>query len=57
MIFLKSLLLMMAQKDTTRELIDSFRADYPVPLRHLWHEDEGYRRQRILNIAITKAAS
>jgi len=43
-------------KEATRELIDSFRAGYPVPLRHLWHEDEGYRRQRILNIAITKAA-
>ncbi|WP_432411372.1 glycosyltransferase family 2 protein [Rasiella sp. SM2506] len=39
----------------TKELIDSFKADYPVPLRHIWHEDDGYRRQRILNIAITEA--
>ena len=42
-------------RPSTKELIDSFRADYPVPLHHVWHEDEGYRRQRILNIAITKA--
>lgn len=39
----------------TKELINSFVADYPVPLRHIWHEDKGYRRQRILNIAIEKA--
>ena len=44
-------------KETTKELIDSFKADYPVTLRHIWHEDQGYRRQRILNIAITKAAN
>lgn len=43
-------------RDTTRELIESFQNDYPVPLRHIWHEDEGYRRQRILNIAITECA-
>lgn len=40
---------------TTKDLIDSFRDNYPVNLRHIWHEDEGYRRQRILNIAITEA--
>ena len=42
-------------RESTKALIDSFRKDYPVPLLHVWHEDEGYRRQRILNIAITKA--
>ena len=42
-------------KETTKDLIDSFKLDYPVTLRHIWHEDKGYRRQRILNIAITKA--
>ena len=39
----------------TKGLIDSFRADYPVPIQHIWHKDDGYRRQRILNIAITDA--
>lgn len=40
----------------TKELIDRYAATYPVPLRHLWHEDQGYRRQEILNVAITEAA-
>ena len=43
-------------RTSTKDLIDNFKADYPVPLRHIWHEDEGYRRQRILNVAITEAA-
>jgi glycosyltransferase involved in cell wall biosynthesis len=41
----------------TKNLIDSFIADYPVPLRHIWHEDLGYRRQEILNVAIVEAAN
>ena len=40
---------------TTKELIDRYAANYPVPVRHLWHEDEGYRRQEILNVAIVEA--
>lgn len=42
---------------TTKELIDRYAADYPVPVRHLWHADEGYRRQEILNVAIVEAAN
>lgn len=42
-------------RPSTKELIDRYAADYPVPMRHLWHEDEGYRRQEILNIAIVEA--
>ncbi|MEZ4787582.1 MAG: glycosyltransferase family 2 protein [Flavobacterium haoranii] len=41
---------------TTKELIDRYAANYPVPVRHLWHEDEGYRRQEILNVAIVEAS-
>ena len=44
-------------RPSTKELIDKYAADYPVPLRHLWHEDQGYRRQEILNIAIMEAAN
>lgn len=40
---------------STKALIDEYRLDYPVELIHLWHEDKGYRRQEILNVAITKA--
>lgn len=42
-------------RDSTKDLIDAYREDYPVELMHLWHEDNGYRRQEILNVAITKA--
>jgi len=43
-------------RTATKQLIDRYAADYPVPLRHLWHEDLGYRRQEILNVAIMEAA-
>ncbi len=42
---------------STKELIDRYAANYPVPVRHLWHADEGYRRQEILNVAIVEAAN
>lgn len=40
----------------TRALIERQAADYPVLLRHVWHEDAGYRRQEILNRAIPQAS-
>lgn len=43
-------------RETTKALIDQFREDYPVKIKHLWHEDKGYRRQRILNMAILEAS-
>lgn len=43
-------------RPSTKALIDQYAADYPVPVRHLWHEDLGYRRQEILNVAIMEAA-
>jgi len=39
----------------TKALIDKFKANYPVNITHAWHEDEGYRRQKILNEAIVMA--
>ena len=41
--------------DETTKLIETVQQKYPVKLRHLWHEDFGYRRQKILNTAITKS--
>jgi glycosyltransferase involved in cell wall biosynthesis len=43
-------------RPSTKELIDSYAKNYPVPVRHLWHEDLGYRRQEILNVAIMEAS-
>ena len=44
-------------RPSTTELINRYAENYPVPLRHLWHADEGYRRQEILNVAIIEAAN
>src|SRR5690606_1899279 len=44
-------------RPSTKELIDRYAADFPVAIRHLWHEDQGYRRQEILNVAIVEAAN
>jgi len=40
---------------STKELINRYAKDFPVKITHLWHEDLGYRRQEILNVAIVKA--
>ena len=40
----------------TAALLEATARGYPVPLRHVWHEDRGYRRQEILNRAIPQAA-
>lgn len=39
----------------TADLLARTAAAFPVPLRHVWHEDQGYRRQEILNRAIPLA--
>lgn len=42
--------------DETRELVRRFQEVVPFRLRHLWHEDRGYRRSVILNGAILASA-
>ncbi|HIV48621.1 MAG TPA: glycosyltransferase [Candidatus Helicobacter avicola] len=39
----------------TRILIESFAHDFPCPLRHIWHEDRGFRASEIRNKAIKAA--
>lgn len=39
-------------REDTRGLIADFAGRSPFPIRHLWHEDHGYRRSIILNAAI-----
>lgn len=43
--------------DETRELVSSFREKFPCPLRHVWHEDAGFRKCVIWNKAIAETAS
>lgn len=40
----------------TQALVERHAQDYPAPLRHIWHEDKGYRRQEILNKVIPATA-
>ncbi|MCF0073030.1 glycosyltransferase family 2 protein [Dyadobacter sp. CY261] len=40
----------------TRTLITSMRANFPVPIIHVWHEDLGFRKSRILNQAVEQSS-
>src|ERR1039457_4576134 len=42
-------------RDDTREFLAREAATFPVPLRHLWQEDDGFRKGRILNEAMARA--
>lgn len=39
----------------TKELIDMFKARFSIPIKHIWHEDKGFRRTVILNKAIAES--
>jgi glycosyltransferase involved in cell wall biosynthesis len=39
----------------TQELIHSLKKDLDIPVRHIWHEDSGFRRSAILNKAIAQS--
>jgi glycosyltransferase involved in cell wall biosynthesis len=41
--------------EETKFIIDSFRNIFPIPLKHVWHEDKGFRRTVILNKAIAES--
>ncbi|GAA4954952.1 glycosyltransferase family 2 protein [Algibacter agarivorans] len=39
----------------TQQLIKKFQKDFPVPLHHVWHEDNKNQKPAIMNKAIAKA--
>ena len=41
--------------DETKQLIETTRKDFPVPLIHLWHEDKGFRLATTRNKTFAKA--
>lgn len=42
----------------TKAVLDAFAAAHPdLPLRHVWHEDAGFRKAAILNKAIASSAA
>ncbi|HYK77717.1 MAG TPA: glycosyltransferase family 2 protein [Daejeonella sp.] len=36
----------------TRNLIENYRKQFQIPVKHIWHEDQGFRKTQILNKAI-----
>lgn len=42
--------------NNTKTLIQKMQEDFPVPIIHVWHEDNGFRKSIILNKAIKKAS-
>jgi glycosyltransferase involved in cell wall biosynthesis len=43
-------------RDDTREMLEREAAAFPIPLRHCWQDDRGFRKGRILNEAMARAA-
>jgi glycosyltransferase involved in cell wall biosynthesis len=41
--------------DSTKEIIDHFRASHSIAITHLWQDDQGFRKTKILNEAIVAA--
>lgn len=39
----------------TKDLIDRFKEDFPIPIHHIWHEDIKNRKPMIMNKAIANA--
>ena len=44
-------------KPATKDLIDSYRDKINAPIKHVWHEDNGFRKTIILNKALAKCTS
>jgi len=42
-------------KDDTQQLINNTASNFPVSITHLWQEDFGFRKSKILNLAIERA--
>lgn len=41
----------------TAAIIERFQKDFPVPLVHVWHTDNGFQKSVIINKAVAKAKS
>ena len=43
--------------EETKKLIENAAINFPVPLKHIWHEDTGWNKTTILNKAIKESKS
>ena len=41
----------------TKELIEQFQQESPIPIRHFWQEDKGFRKSKILNKSVADSTS
>lgn len=41
--------------EETKLLITRFKKDFSIPIKHLWHEDDGFRKSIIVNKAVAEA--
>ena len=41
--------------EATKKVVDQFKDQIQVPVKHIWHEDLGFRKGKILNKAIASA--
>lgn len=41
--------------NSTKSLIETMKTILPVPIKHIWHEDNGFRKSLILNKAVKSA--
>lgn len=44
-------------KEETRQLIETFKSRFNLPLKHIWHEDKGFRKSLILNKSVKSITS
>ncbi|WP_069660418.1 glycosyltransferase family 2 protein [Arcticibacter eurypsychrophilus] len=40
----------------TRQLIERYKLIFPVPIKHIWHEDQGFRKSKIINEAVRNSS-
>ncbi|MEN9917823.1 MAG: hypothetical protein RL662_259 [Bacteroidota bacterium] len=43
--------------EATKRLIDEYKKTIPIPIKHIWHEDKGFRKSIILNKTIASSDS
>ncbi len=43
--------------EMTRQVIENYIPEFSIPVRHVWHEDKGFRKAMILNKAIARSTS
>ena len=52
--------LIIADDGSRKEVVDEINkisTNYSFPIKHVWHSDEGFRKNKILNVAIINSAS